>query len=179
MRRKYGYDLDCKLVPLTNKNLCLTKRFSCGNEAIDYYLKNVKLDDYRTKTYLFTNLIHSRLFGYATICCSALSTSPNILQRISFPAIEIKYFALDKCVQHLSYDSNDCCFRLSDYLFGETLRKCKRIRKESIGAQFVILYSVPEAQNFYRRHLFREFEAYMERDDYKFIEGCIPMFLDI
>jgi len=59
MVNKFGYDLNCEMVPLTENNMCLTKNFSCGNAAIDYYLLSIILDDFRAKTYLFTDKIQT------------------------------------------------------------------------------------------------------------------------
>ena len=99
---------------------------------------------------------------------------------ISFPAIEIDYFAIDEEYQGLKYDETDDDepFNLSDALFGDILGVCLEVSK-IIAFKFLILYSVPEAKNFYKKHNFEEFYKFMNKINNTHVEECIPMFLEI
>ena len=51
--------------------------------------------------------------------------------------------------------------------------------RNDIGFTHLSLYSVPKAQNFYKRCGFKDFERYMNRDEAVFTKDCIPMFLSL
>ena len=77
---------------------------------------------------------------------------------ITYPAAEIKYFAIDKTYQHKSYDDD---FKFSDLMLCEVLKKLIEISEEAISFDYILLYSVPEAVNFYKRNGFCEFTEFM------------------
>ena len=61
----------------------------------------------------------------------------------------------------------------------EVLKKLIEISEEAISFDYILLYSVPEAVNFYRRNGFYEFTEFMKKDSYNYIDGCIPMFFTL
>lgn len=48
-----------------------------------------------------------------------------------------------------------------------------------IGAAKIVLYAVPQAISFYKRHGFKEFGDTMYGDEGYYVEGCKPMYLDL
>lgn len=75
-------------------------------------------------------------------------------------------------------DSEDD-YTFSQFLFGYILNEISNIASTRIGARFVTLYSVPNAQNFYKKFEFLEFEKFMIKERKLYIDGCIPFCLPI
>lgn len=96
-------------------------------------------------------------------------------------AIEIMFFAIDKRYRHLRYSDTPAASRetLSSNLFRYTVNHIFDIARETIGADYIILYAVPKAENFYKRNGFRRFDGNMMPDANPFLDGCIPMYRDI
>lgn len=44
------------------------------------------------------------------------------------------------------------------------------------GGECIVLYSVPEAEHFYKRNYFQNFKSFMSPDQSIVNEDCIPMF---
>lgn len=93
---------------------------------------------------------------------------------ITYPAAEIKYFAIDKTYQHKSYDDD---FKFSDLMLCEVLKKLIEISEEAISFDYILLYSVPEAVNFYKRNGFCEFTEFMKRILTTILTGVFRCFL--
>lgn len=50
---------------------------------------------------------------------------------------------------------------------------------EKIGAAKIVLYSVPQAISFYKRHGFKTFGKTMYGDEGYYVGGCEPMYFDL
>jgi len=48
-----------------------------------------------------------------------------------------------------------------------------------IAAKYIVLYSVKDAVKFYTRLGFEDFTEFFEPDDYRYIDGCKPMYIEI
>ncbi|MGL4989280.1 MAG: hypothetical protein ACRCYT_02650 [Cetobacterium sp.] len=188
----YGSDLEFRFKLLKESNYNITKNFQCGNLYIDNFLKNEALKNQESKTYLiinqkkqkFEDKNYKKLLGFFTLACSAIKYSPDEGRTTNnFSAIELKYFALDKSFQGLQYDSGfndpDDLFNFSDVVFGEILKKCQYIKENILGARYLILYSVPNSVNFYKRQFLENFNEYMEKNQNMEITDCIPMFISL
>lgn len=187
----YGSEIKFKIKLLTESTKLLINNFDCGNPYINDYLKSKALTSDDTKTYLIINKTkrnrdndYKKLLGFFSLTCSAIKYSPNEGKTINnFPAIELKYFALDMEFQGLQYDfdSNDPDdpFNFSDVIFGEILKKCRYIKNNILGAKYLTLYSVPKSVSFYKRQFMEDFNQYMEPNSNKEIIDCIPMFMSL
>ena len=71
---------------------------------------------------------------------------------------------------------NECLLSPTEY---RILKKLIEISEEAISFDYILLYSVPEAVNFYKRNGFCEFTEFMKKDSYNYIDGCIPMFFTL
>lgn len=189
-----GKDVNYRTVILDEENINSTNLFDCGNSAINSFLKFNALessDNNEAKTYIFLNELENKVIGFFSLRCSAIYCDISVSKEdnksntdggrtINFPAIEIDYFAIDIEYQGLKYDEidDDELFTLSDALFGDILGICLEVSK-IIAFKFLILYSVPNAINFYKKHNFKEFYIFMNRINNMHVEDCMPMFLEI
>ena len=55
----------------------------------------------------------------------------------------------------------------------------EEISHTQIGASKIVLYAVPKAIRFYKRHGFKDFGDTMYGDEGYYVEGCKPMFFDM
>lgn len=149
----------------------LVADFSCGRDALDDKLKQMREDDEGT-TYVLIDHDNNKIIGYCTYTTSGLRLSYE-KDTITKPATEIKYFAISKDYQHKSYKDD---FNFSDYMICQIIKHLIEISEETISFQYILLYSVPEAVNFYKKNGFFLFKQFMSGDTYNYIDGCIPMF---
>ena len=68
---------------------------------------------------------------------------------------------------------------LSDMLFSDIISYIYDFTDNQCGADKIILYSVPNAKNFYQRNGFCEFQEFMKPSTSWFTDGCIPMYMDL
>ena len=180
MTDNHFQNIDYELVRLTADEKKLIGGFCCGNETIDTYLKDKAIDDDAGRTYLFVR--ENVIVGFFTLSCSGL-TYKNYNSLQTFPAIEIRYFAVHKkyqkySISELSEDESDPYY-LSDQMLCDTISYCKIISEELIAAQFILLYSVEYAVKFYKRNLFEPFREDFQSDQIRFLEKCTPMFMPL
>lgn len=111
--KKFKY----KFKRISSINIELIEDFSCGLEELDKKLIQMKENDEGT-TFVFLNETNSQIIGYCTYCASGLKKAYEN-DSITYPAAEIKYFAIDKTYQHKSYDDD---FKFSDLMLCEVLK---------------------------------------------------------
>ena len=157
-----------------------TLEFSCGNSEIDRYLKEDAAKDCDCVTYVFSDIDTDDVIAFASLRCSGIIfQDSNHLELL--PAIEIRYFATDERFQHIQMQtdiSNDR-YCISDSVFCELIRMVREIACHTVGAEYVVLYSVPTAVSFYRRNLFEEFNEAFTPERYLYINECLPMYLPL
>ena len=158
-------------LPVTAVSEELIAAFSCGSAELDKKLSEIRSDEYITG-YAFVDNDAQRIIGYCAFNASGLTLS-NDRERITYPAAEIKYFAIDEAYQHRQYSEE---MNFSDYIFSKVIAHLYDISENVIAIRFVLLYSVPAAVTFYKRNFFEEFSSYMENDTYRYITGCVPLY---
>jgi len=163
--------INYSFVPVTAVSEELIAVFSCGSAELDRKLSEIRFDDDITG-YAFIDNEEQRIIGYCAFNASGL-TLTNGHERITYPAVEIKFFALDEAYQHRKYSDE---MNFSDYIFSKVMSHLYEIDENVIAIKFILLYSVPAAVNFYKRNFFKEFTPYMENDEYKYITGCVPLY---
>lgn len=178
---KYGEEYSVDLQILTEENQKHMEGFSCGNPSIDDYFHRKAISDRTSVTYLFINRDDNQLIACVTIACSAIFTDNDMEEQFStiLSAMEVKYLATDERYQHIPYTAESKSPSLSDCLFDYMLDHMGEISHTKIGASKIVLYAVPKAVGFYRRHGFKEFGDTMYGDEGYFVEGCKPMFFDM
>lgn len=179
---RYGNEITVDIQVLTNENTVYLKNFKCGNVSIDYYFNKCAQNDDTSVTYLFIDSEKDRLIACMTISCSAIFCRENpeedkLLSTV-LSAMEIKYFAVDDLYKHIPYIKGSP-YSLSHYIFIYMLSQMREISHTVIGASKVVLYSVPDAVNFYRRCKFKEFGDSMYGDEGSYLQGCVPMYFDL
>ena len=98
-----------------------------------------------------------------------------------FPAVEIKSFALDKFFQHKSYgkcenDKENENLTYGDVFLANVISSIADFTDNICGGECIVLYSVPEAEHFYKRNYFQNFKSFMSPDQSIVNEDCVPMF---
>lgn len=154
--------------------------FCCGQEFIDSYFSNKMLKDDDAVSYCFwTDDKKQELVGIASLSCSGIIVKSRERFNIT-PAIEVKIFAVDEKYQHKVFpEVDEDKEHWSDYCWYYLLEIIWKIATSSCGASHVVLYSVPDAVSFYKRHGLQDFVSLMTQPSNMFIEGCVPMFLNL
>lgn len=162
---------------LSENDIEFVQSFDCGNEIINNYLKEHAYNDSKSTTSLIYDLSNNHVVSYYSLNCSGFVINSNS-HIIIYPAVEIKMFAVDENYKHILFSSEDN-FTLSDYIFSNVISKIYDFTEEYCGADKVILYSVPRAEKFYRKNGFKRFQDFMLQSESKFIDGCIPMYMNL
>jgi hypothetical protein len=152
--------------------------FNCGNEVINEYLKKEAYMDTQATTFLIVSNSDRQVIAYYSLNCSGFVVGDEKKFTI-YPAVEIKMFAIDERYQHMPYSTDDEDGNLSDMLFSDVIGYIYAFTDNMCGADKVILYSVPNAESFYIRNGFKRFERFMLQSTSLFLEGCIPMYLNL
>lgn len=178
---KYGEDYSVSLRILTEDNIKYVSDFRCGNFAIDSYFRSKASSDRTSVTYLFIDDDADSLMACVTISCSAIFTDRETDYQFStlLSAMEVKYLATAEKYQHIPYSSDEDAPSLSDVMFDYMISQMQEISHTKIGASKIVLYSVPTAVSFYKRHGFKEFGDTMYGDEGDYLEGCKPMYFDM
>ena len=166
-----------KIEPLTEQNDYLVEGFSCGEIDFDKFIYYDALGN-ECKIYLI--LYKNIMLGFFGITATGIITNKmendNIKEIYNEPAIEINYFAIDVNYQHKIISTENKLY-YSNLIFYNILYFINNI--DILGFEFIVLYSVPSAINFYKKHGFKEFESYMSANDKQYLQGCTPLFIKI
>lgn len=183
-----------KIEKLNDCNFNLTKNFVCGNEYIDTYLSKKAKDDSLATTHLIIDKTDNTLVGFFSISASGISFNMSGTEierenqnRFNIPAVELDFFAVNRQFQHMYYDEiaekeKDDYF-LSDILLEKIISFILSLR-DFIGFKSIILYSVPKNEeakplDIYIRFGFKSFEEFMEPSRKRFLDGCIPLYINV
>ena len=174
----YGETIRLSIPKLLSKDdIEKTKYFDCGNEVINDYLKKHAYEDSRATTFVIYDIENNCIINYYSLSCSGFVLDYNSHFTI-YPAVEIKMFAIDEQYKHIIYSPDDN-LTLSDYIFGNVISRIYDFTENECGADKVILYSVPKAENFYIKNGFIRFQDFMLQSESVFLDGCIPMYMDL
>lgn len=175
---KFGREIDYTVERLSPDNAELLGDFDCGNEAINEYIHEKSIHDTTAIGYLCIDNNERKVLGFATISCSGIQSCVGEM-RVTLPAIQIVYFALANSLHKMVYDEQDEHYYFSDTFLCDILFMCREITDKYFGARYIALYSVPDAEHFYRRNSFENYLEYMTPDNNRYIDGCIPMFMEL
>lgn len=176
----YGQDIKKEIIRFTAEEKDSVKNFNCGNEVINSYLKEKACDDPQTVTFIVKDKNNNMVICYYSLSCSGLVLDHGTGNKITiYPAVEIKMFAIDENYQHMPYSDDTEEGNLSDMLFADVIAYIYRFTDEQCGADKITLYSVPDAVNFYSRNGFNEFREFMKPSTSWFLDGCVPMYMDL
>lgn len=160
-----------KIEKLSYQNNELIKGFDCGNEEINNYLIERAYSDYDCVTHLILSNDKQLCIGYFSLSCAAIYMNDGYKVHTR-PAVEIKFFAIDKQYQGKktgldTYASIAFAKVIGDMIYNFTEDVC--------GASRIILYSTPRAVNFYKRARFVDFHDVFYVDQSSYLDGCVPM----
>lgn len=179
-RQIKGEDIQFDILPYTKDYENAVRLFDCGNEVLNNYLFEKAANDFNAVTYLVVNRDNGEVIGFISLACSGIQyIADDECLRVTLPAIEIKYFAILNTLHKLVYDDMDEHFYFSDMVLCEVLKKCRYISDEIVGAKYIILYSVEDAVHFYERNLFKTYTEFMSQDKIRYLNGCIPMYMEL
>lgn len=178
---EFGLDYSISFKRVTPADAELLKNFECENPAIRNFARNESLESQKDVTYIFVDNENKTVICFCSISCTGISVtecdSRGNPYSSTIPAIEIDFFAVDERYRSLTLDNESTRYEtLSKALFLYMIEHIKKITQNVVGATHICLYAVPQARSFYKRCDFVEFEAYMNRDEKKFVKDCIPMF---
>lgn len=163
---------------LNNSNISLLHNFHCGNSQIDEDIKHNLIDDSQKTTHLIINGNNDDV-----ICVYSLSCSGYVVvskgKTYVYPAVEIQYFAVNKTYQDVQYsnDPEDGC--IASMILYSIIGDIYNFTDTFCGADKIILYSTPDAVEFYTKCGFESFREFMLRSNDRYLDGCEPMFLDL
>lgn len=167
--------------PLTDDNYHLVEGFSCGNAYFNEFLFYDAMYETSSKIYLivYDNDTLLGFFGLSATGITTIRESEHVKETFNRPAIEITYFAINNEFKHMWYnekakkDGNKVY--LSNIIFSKLVRFIQQDVRDILGFEFIILYSVPEAVKFYRKHEFQNFDEYMIPGNKQYLSNCTPM----
>lgn len=176
----YGEQISIDVQVLSSKNQKYIRYFNCNDDSINYYFRRQALKDKFSVTYLFIDINKDVAIACATVACSAILEKIDETQVSStiISAMEIKYFAVSEYYQHMLY-SKGSKLTLSHYIFSYVIEHLREMSHNQIGASKIVLYSVSNSKNFYKRCKFKEFEDTMYGDEGKYRQKCTPMYYDL
>lgn len=163
----YGDEINYTVAVMSPDDDELLGDFDCGNEIMNDYFNSKCKNDTDCVTYIFKQDDTNKIIGFASLCCSSIKYEYQKVSQ-SLPSIEIKYFAILAELQKLVYDTKDKHFYFSDMMLVEVIKICRNISDNIIGAQYILLYSVPNALKFYKRNGFENYSEYMIKDNIRF-----------
>lgn len=175
----YGEDIEIQFRKASiSRDKNKIKRFKCGNDQIDKCLYEC-FDQSFSTTRVFVDKQDYSIIGYTTLSCSGIVTIKEHTH-LTQPAIEIKSFAIDQRLHGLHYFRSypDELFNLSDMLLLAVMDHCSNLSAR-IGFRYITLYAVKDAISLYTRQGFKPFSEFMEPDTHLWIDGCIPMYIEI
>ena len=141
--------------------------FDCGFEVFNEYLKNNTPKDKAVFHYII-DARNDNLIAYFSLLSSCVLVG-DFAEHTFIPAIELKMFAMDKKYQKRN---------LSNNLVDAIVEIVNEYSSEYVGAELLVLYSVPAEQvvSMYEKSGFQKLPAeYFMYKSY-FSEGCISMY---
>lgn len=192
MQSVSSFDFDTVL--LSEENAHLLVGFKCGKYGIDKYIQENALSESTSGkgvTYLVIDneaeIESNKLIAYYTLRATSLlyikepdiSDKNNIDEVIisGIPSIEIKMFAVS-----LSFQDVPCLdefgeeIYVSDHILRSVINRIYEMSVDTLGAEMITLYSVPDANKFYDRNYFQPLYEYRSLDD-EYTKDCLPMYM--
>ena len=177
---QYGKDISISNpILMTEKLAEKYKNFTCSNDIADSFLKNQSyLSSEESLTFLQIDDIKKEIVCFYSLNCSAIviNDESNIAIR---PAVEIKYFAVNKKYHGLPYSKQRPELTLSHVLFQRLIKRIYNLSEKTIGASCIVLYSVERAVNFYLKNKFEYFDESQIPDSHNINNGAIAMYYDM
>lgn len=170
---------NCCMEVVSEESASIFSGFTSGNPEIDKYFQEKAASDSRNVCYAFCNQENGDVIGLAALCCSGINLDDAKLVEL-IPSIKIDYFAVSEKYQDIELSGSDDPeerYFVSDAFLSFLIKEIREITESYLGATHIVLYSVPDAVHFYKRNLFCDFEEFMKPEQYRYLDGCKPMYM--
>jgi len=185
------YNFNFNTVFLSNETVHLLDDFKCGAGEIDRYVKEDALNDCMSGkgvTYLVIDNSSERLVAYYTLSATSLiyvedyditdKSNFNDIKIRGIPSIEIKMFAVNNSYQDILLHHEEHGEKLiSDVILGSVIGGIYDIAIKILGAEMIVLNSVPDAVDFYIRNNFLPIDEQYRTFDDDYTNDCMPMYM--
>ncbi len=171
-----------KIVTLEEAHRDCINNYCCNQDELNKYLKENAIKESELGIGITKIGIsdEGEILFYYTLCCSSIVESSSGIRIIYRPAVEIKFFSVNKRYHKIVYDQDEeGTMYYSDLFLADVINDINTFTSNTCAAEFVVLYSVPEAVKFFSRNLFDAFEEFMEKSDNTYLMGCTPMFMTL
>lgn len=182
MMNKLGKNIHFLVKLLDDKTAHYLDDFDCSNKSgtfmgVNYHIKHY--DEYAKseRFYIVIDKEAEKAICVYSLKCTAVASW--IKEGITFnPAVEIAIFAVDREYQdiYMTENKKDGC--LSDFILCYVISQIKTYSDRYCAAEYIMLYALDSAVNFYKRSMFKEFTPFA-KDDNPYIAGCKPMYLPL
>ena len=145
--------------------------FTSGHAPLLQFLKKdaFKYEEAgNTCSTLFLNESRNELVGFCAIKCSSLKIKGTKIRSLC-PTIEIAALCVADRYRYMG---------IGQAIFSHAIQKICNIRT-GVGVQFITLFAVPEAVNFYRKFNFQSLEKEMKLFKTQAHQSCIPMYYSL
>ena len=176
---EYGKDIKTERELLTADNIDSVSGFSGTLDDMNFieYLRYCAVDDSTARTFIYRNQETGDAVAFVSLACSVIMSEENGSITELAPAVLIDKFMVDERYRHKQYSPDDSIQVFASMVFMDILFFIEEITRNTIGAQYVVLYSTPKAHNFYRdKCSMHDFDEYMRRTDDPRTDSCIPMY---
>ena len=149
--------------------------FNSGNGIIDKVFKELHRHKECTNILFFNDNIP---ICFCSICCSSLKINDGGISELE-PAIEFRYFGVDKNYQSKKLD--DTNMTISSFMFMNCMDFAFTVAKNICGASYCTLNAVDEdrVRDFYKKHGFVEATENIQLSTADNLPDLIPAFLKI
>lgn len=177
----YGKDIKFDVYKLDEKYKMQMEQFSCGSDELDKYLKEEALsqmENGQSITKIILEKESGKILAYYSLAAASI-VMENHKHNYFSPAVEVKMYAVADELHGLAFSEDIDDGTFSENLFSSIIGEIYELSEKKIGIANVILYSVPDAVDFYKKIGFESFEEYMMKNDDGYLHGCKPMWLSL
>lgn len=152
--QRFGVDFNITFRKLDITDYEMVQKFSCGNRALDDFIRHLCFNNKQYATYLFVENSTNTLISFCALSSKGITAYQEINDKAyctQFPAIEIEFFAVDDKYRKILIDKNSQPHEtLSRTFLLVMLKQIDSVISTHVGVQYVCLYSVRKAVNFYK-----------------------------
>lgn len=162
---KYGEEVNCTFGLLNASDKCKLSCFSCGNDKLDYFIKNEiivngTIINEDGLIFKIENKDTKEIIAIISLAASGIIFTQTNYMKV-LPAIKIDVFAVDVKYQKMHYNeesklatNHDEHYYLSDFIMCKVIQHCNEIAEEKVLVDYILLYADKRAKRFYDRNFF-------------------------
>ena len=177
----YGKDVNLIFEKLSEFNICKLEQYDCGKFPINIHIGKARNHYNTERAFLVIDTNSENVIAFFSLRASALVFDSNDGRGSKLSsAIEIVTFAVDVKYQDMWMSENREEGCLSNFILSYIIDKyINVINNEHCAVEYIVLYSVDTAVDFYKKNLFVPFNEYMVKSRDPYIADCIPMYFDL